>query len=226
MKTESHHNWSERIRIERMKRSWTQDHLAEKAKLSTRTIQRLESGTEPSMETIRALADAFGIEVEALRGFAFRKDYGAPWDKTLKIMTTVVCIILIVISILIPGWYGFLPTLLIVACLFLGVQGYSIRDGQILIHRLGWSTRYPLSELTEATVNPQAMVGSIRTFGIGGLFGYIGYFRNTILGKYLAFVTDSKKCLVLGFGEKRVVISPDAPEEMRAAIEQVLRESA
>ncbi len=225
MKTESHHDWSERIRLERIKRSWTQDHLAEMAKLSTRTIQRLESGTEPSMETIRALADAFGIEVEVLRGFATRKDYGAPWDKTLKIMTTAVCVILIAISIFIPGIYAFMPVTLIVVCLFLGVQGYSIRDGHILIHRLGWSTRYPLSELTEATVNPQAMVGSIRTFGIGGLFGYIGYFRNTILGKYLAFVTDTKKCLVLGFGEKRVVISPDAPEEMRAAIEQVLRGS-
>jgi transcriptional regulator with XRE-family HTH domain len=222
MKAETQHDWSERIRLERIKRSWTQDHLAEKANLSSRTIQRLESGTDPSMETIRALADAFGIEVEALRGFAIRKDYGAPWDNTLKLITSIVCIILIVAGILIPGFYGFLPIFLIIFCLFLGVQGYSIRDGQILIHRLGWSTRYPLSELTEVTVNPQAMVGSIRTFGVGGLFGYIGYFRNTILGKYLAFVTDTKKCLVLGFGEKRVVISPDAPEEMRAAIQKLL----
>jgi transcriptional regulator with XRE-family HTH domain len=223
MKTGPHQDWSERIKLERTKRSWTQDHLAEMAKLSTRTIQRLENGAEPSLETIRALADAFGIEVEVLRGFAIRKDYSSPWDKQLKIMTAVVCAILIAGTIFVPGIYAFIPVALLICCLFLGVQGYSLRDGQLLIHRLGWSTRYPLSEITELTVNPQAMVGSIRVFGIGGLFGYIGYFRNTILGKYLAFVTDRSKCLVVGLGEKRIVISPDAPEEMRAAIEQVMK---
>ncbi len=46
-------DFSSRIRLERQKRSWTQEQLAERAKLSTRTVRRIESGDEAAAETLR-----------------------------------------------------------------------------------------------------------------------------------------------------------------------------
>ncbi|MCA9961681.1 MAG: DUF805 domain-containing protein [Chloroflexota bacterium] len=42
--------------------NWSQEQLSEKSGLSLRTIQRLENGGNASLESIRALAMAFGID--------------------------------------------------------------------------------------------------------------------------------------------------------------------
>ena len=225
MKHSSHDSLSTRIRLERTKRSWTQEHLADQAKLSSRTIQRIENGGEPSKEALRAIADAFSIKVEDLLNSVIRRDYGAPWDNKVKVISLAISLMLIVVTVTLNNVYSIFPVGLLIVCLFFTIHGYSLRDDQLLIHRLGWSNKYPLKELTEMEVNPQAMVGSIRVFGNGGLFGYSGYFRNTILGKYRAFVTNSQNCLILRFSDKRIVISPDNPREMESAIESWLSKS-
>lgn len=58
---------SNRIRKERETRAWSQEHLAEAAGLSLRTVQRVESSGNASYETARGLAAVFGVEVGALR---------------------------------------------------------------------------------------------------------------------------------------------------------------
>ena len=57
------------------------------------------------------------------------------------------------------------------------------------------------------------MAFSVRTFGIGGLGGYIGRFRNERLGAYQAYVTNAANMVVLVFGNKAVVISPGRPAD-------------
>jgi len=56
-----------RIRTERERRAWSQEHLAEVAGLSLRTVQRIESSGAASFETTRALAAVFEIDVATLR---------------------------------------------------------------------------------------------------------------------------------------------------------------
>ena len=68
-------------------------------------------------------------------------------------------------------------------------------------------------------------MGSIRLFGIGGVFGYIGNFKNSILGNYKAYVTHRKKTVLIVTKEsQKILISPDDPVEfihsLRSAIEQ------
>jgi transcriptional regulator with XRE-family HTH domain len=46
---------------------WTQEHLAEAAGLSTRTVQRAENGEEMRGETLQALAAVFDVSVAILR---------------------------------------------------------------------------------------------------------------------------------------------------------------
>jgi transcriptional regulator with XRE-family HTH domain len=56
-------HYAERIKEFRMKRAWPQEQLADVSGVSVRTIQRAESGTGASFETLKAMANAFGIDV-------------------------------------------------------------------------------------------------------------------------------------------------------------------
>ncbi len=234
MNTENVMDSSSRIKLERQKRSWTQEQLAERAKLSTRTVQRIESGEESSAETLRLLAEALGVPVDNLRTAATRSHFSAPWCGLVKTVTWVVIAVVLALPFLIPT--GALPWLhwamwgMLVFCLFFSVSGFSVKNGQLLVHRLGWSTRFELARLSAFEANPHAMLGSIRLFGNGGIFAIIGYYRNGVLGRYRAFVTNPKNSVVLEFGPQKIVISPDDPqafvESLREATKGVCRDPA
>lgn len=55
------------IRKLRLKKGWSQSQLAEIAGVTTRTIQRIEQGNKPSMETCRALAAVFEVDLSQLQ---------------------------------------------------------------------------------------------------------------------------------------------------------------
>lgn len=56
-----------RVKRLRLDRGWSQAELAERTGLSIRTIQRIESGADPGLDSLGRLAVAFGVEVGALR---------------------------------------------------------------------------------------------------------------------------------------------------------------
>lgn len=227
---------SSRIRLERQKRSWTQEQLAERAKLSARTVQRIECGAETSAETLRLIADAFGLPADSLRTSEVRTHFRAPWSRAVKIITAVVIALTLALNAM-----PFLgrPALGLVAadtmawgvllfCLFFSVNGFSVRNGQLLVHRLGWATKFDLAKLSGFEVNPHAMMGSIRLFGNGGIFCFIGHYRNAVIGRYRAYVTDQANAVVLEFGERKIVVSPDDPqafvETLRDATKGICKE--
>lgn len=47
----------------RLKKGWTQSELAEFSGLSARTIQRIEKGEKPGLDTLKSLAAVFDLEV-------------------------------------------------------------------------------------------------------------------------------------------------------------------
>jgi hypothetical protein len=193
------------------------------ANLSVRTIQRIENGAEPSGETLRVLAEAFGIPDMPFLNTGVRRDYPAPWSTELKAISAGMTILLIAVAVILDNFLSAFPLLILFGSLMYSVHGYSLRGGKLLIHRLGWATKYELSELEECHVIPNAMMGSMRVFGNGGLFGYTGLFRNAILGRYRAFATRRKNCLILKFGDTTVALTPDEPVEMQQAIEELSR---
>lgn len=51
------------VRKLRLQRGWSQEHLAELVGVSVRTIQRIERGFSPGLETSKALASVFEVDV-------------------------------------------------------------------------------------------------------------------------------------------------------------------
>ncbi|WP_299412362.1 PH domain-containing protein [Acaryochloris sp. IP29b_bin.148] len=148
--------------------------------------------------------------------------YSAPWGMSLKIISSVTSVLLIGIALigLLTGpkgnWIWILSMviiplgILIVTALFT-VRGYVLTPDALLVKRLVWTTPIPLQELTTVEADSNAMEGSIKTFGNGGLFSFSGSFRNKRLGPYRALATDIRHCVVLKFDRKAIVITPEKP---------------
>ena len=58
---------SNRVKAERTRRAWSQEHLAAAAGLSLRTVQRVENAGSAAPETLRALAAVFEVDLAVLR---------------------------------------------------------------------------------------------------------------------------------------------------------------
>ena len=69
MKTEI--RYGTRVKAERLKRGWTQEHLAEVADVTVRTVARIEKGEVQGLESLMAIAAAFEMELGKL-GQIFR----------------------------------------------------------------------------------------------------------------------------------------------------------
>ena len=55
------------LRKLRLKKGWSQEQLAQLSGLSVRTVQRIERGQTPSLETLKCLAAVFEIDLDELR---------------------------------------------------------------------------------------------------------------------------------------------------------------
>ncbi len=139
--------------------------------------------------------------------------FKAPWDSKAAVITGAFVVLCVVAYVFSPGAGSYVFVAILLIGLVFAVRGYSVLNEELLIHRLGWSTRFPLAELDSVELSPGSTLGSIRTFGIGGLFGYVGHFRNSMLGSYRAYATDTARTVVLRFGKKTIVVSPDRPAD-------------
>jgi hypothetical protein len=114
-----------------------------------------------------------------------------------------------------------LPLLVLVGAAFFVIRGYTVSGQTLRIHRLGWDSTLDLQQLRSATVDPEAMRRSLRTFGNGGLFCFAGRFRSQKLGPYRAFATDPKRAVVLTFADRTVVVTPDDPAAFVAQLQAI-----
>jgi transcriptional regulator with XRE-family HTH domain len=55
-----------RVHAERMRKAWSQEHLATLTGLGLRTIQRIEKSGTASLESVAALASVFGMDTQDL----------------------------------------------------------------------------------------------------------------------------------------------------------------
>jgi hypothetical protein len=108
-------------------------------------------------------------------------------------------------------WASLLAPLIAVACWALGPKGLEIECGELRVRRNAWRpTSIPLAGIREiAVLPPGALRGAIRTFGVGGLFGYYGWFYKK--GAFRLWATRSDRLVEIVAAGRRVVVSPDEP---------------
>ena len=162
--------------------------------------------------------------------------FNAPWGRSLKIMTGLSILILVGIPAIgtfagphdnrlwIFGMIAMPLSILFIASLFT-IRGYVLTIDALLIRRLVWNSRVGLSGLQSAEMDPEAMSGSIRTCGNGGMFCFAGAFNNNKLGSYRAFATDPKRSVVLRFSDRTIVVTPDQPDDFVTRIMQLCGKS-
>lgn len=119
-----------------------------------------------------------------------------------------------------------LPAVLLGICALFTVRGYVITADALLVRRLLWCTRLPWgakAPLQSVQPVPDAMRGSIRLWGNGGLYSFSGLFRSKALGSYRAFVTDQHNTVVLRFAGRTFVVSPASPQDFASDVQQMHR---
>jgi hypothetical protein len=134
---------------------------------------------------------------------------------TLKVASVLAAAILLsVAAIPVPGlwWMRLLPVAILAGAVPFVVRGYAVQDEVLLIRRLLWNSRIDLAGLRSVRFDPDALKGSLRTCGNGGLFSFTGWYWNRRLGRYSMYVTDLKRAVVLTFDTRVVVVSPADPE--------------
>jgi hypothetical protein len=153
-----------------------------------------------------------------------KQHFRAPWSTKLKGMTVAFVAILAVAAYAAKGWASLVMLAILLVAAALAIRGYSVVGGRLLIHRLGWATKYDLARLSNIESSPGATMGSIRTMGIGGLFAFVGHYHNAVLGSYKAFATNDLNTVVLEFEGEKIVVTPDDPAGFVDAVEAACAE--
>ena len=153
-----------------------------------------------------------------------RKHFRAPWSNKLKGLTAAFVAILAIAAYTAKGWASLVMLAILLVAAAFAIRGYSLSDDKLLILRMGWATQYDLVRLSKVEISPGATLGSVRTMGIGGLFGFVGHYHNAILGSYKAYATNDLNTVVLGFGDETIVVTPDDPAAFVEAVEAAAAE--
>ncbi len=92
---------------------------------------------------------------------------------------------------------------------------YDLTDENLIIHRPIKDVVIKRQNIKRVErLNHDQMKWTIRTFGVGGVFGYFGKFVNSTWGDMTWYATRRDKTILIETNDdKRFVITPDEPEE-------------
>ena len=147
--------------------------------------------------------------------------YTAPWGRELVVSTMICVVPLLALSIYMSRTHKALWLVTLAFSLLplaFTITGYQVHGAKLAINRLGWTSTISLQELDSIFVMPHVMAKSVRIIEIGGVYSVSGRFTNAALGRYRAFVTDSRNTVVLRLRSETVVVSPDRPIDFVARI--------
>ena len=97
-------------------------------------------------------------------------------------------------------------------------KDYQITPDEIIVRRLLGNVKIKRSEISTVEIIEKDQMGwLIRTFGVGGLFGYWGRFSSSKLGSMTWYATKKNKIILIKtINNKRFVITPDEMEQFVA----------
>ena len=153
-------------------------------------------------------------------------------DKTAIIITiffTVLFAFLIVLlySIDLPGNNALPPVYIAILLLLLYTlafafhpSAYKISGDTLFICRPAGDVRIQRKDIKSAAViSKKELRNAIRTFGVGGLFGYYGCYANYTLGSMTWYATRKDKAvLITTTNNKKILVTPNDPAAFIAAL--------
>ena len=115
-------------------------------------------------------------------------------------------------------WLKYLLTIILLTTVIAGVGYMPMRlkanDEKVTVRRLFGSLEIPLNEVIDTRrIFKSEIDGSIRTFGSGGLFGYLGRFKNDRLGNYTMYATELNNLILVRTNNKKYVFNCSCPQE-------------
>lgn len=123
--------------------------------------------------------------------------------------------------------YSLIWILLILSAVFAACytpRYVKIDNEAVTIKKLYGKVLIPLAGITAVeSVSSDMIRGSIRNFGSGGFFGYLGNFRNTHLGTYTIYATDRKQLVLIITEKKKFVISCADPDKFAEVVQSKLK---
>lgn len=95
---------------------------------------------------------------------------------------------------------------------------YEVSAQHLSIHRLLIDVNIDRNHIKSVELlDKEQLTWVIRTFGVGGLFGYYGKFANTKLGSMTWYATRrNKTVLIVTLDNKKIILTPDEPEKFVA----------
>lgn len=83
-----------------------------------------------------------------------------------------------------------------------------------IVKALG-SIKIPREEVVNIhKLSSESLSKSIRLFGSGGFFGYLGKFENSIIGKYQMYITERKNLILIETTSMKYVVNCKHEEEL------------
>jgi hypothetical protein len=137
-------------------------------------------------------------------------EFGAPYDRTAKILTGIVCALLLSAP-LFAGTSKILAisALVIAASFAWSPRGYAVSGRTLTVKRWVGNARVPLNDLRDVRrATADDLRGCLRLFGSGGMFGYFGLFRTSKLGRCWWYATNRQNMVVVITGDQTVLASP------------------
>jgi hypothetical protein len=95
-------------------------------------------------------------------------------------------------------------------------RALQVDGGTLVIDRMVRPIRIAAREAR--LLSPDQLRGSLRTFGVGGLFGSYGMFRNRELGAYRKYATRTRDFVIVATDGSPVVVTPADPEAFVRAL--------
>jgi hypothetical protein len=97
---------------------------------------------------------------------------------------------------------------------------YNLTADKLTIHRLFTDVKIDRNQIKSVELLDKEKISwSIRTFGVGGLFGYYGKFANTNLGSMTWYATrKDRMVLVRTINNRKIILTPNDPAKFIADI--------
>lgn len=107
-------------------------------------------------------------------------------------------------------------------CWWLSPKRLEVSDDYLTVVRRIGRKKLALADIVDIE-RYGAMGGDLRICGVGGVFGFTGWFKGK-LGKYFAYVGDHRDTVMITLPWRRYVVSCDRPNELVAEVKRRMRQ--